>query len=158
MKKWKVEESNYMIVLNVLDILVPSTWQGFPQSKGWKLSLLWKITCIRISLPSPYHRKQTRRIINERGVLCLSWTGCLAQTVGKDAGCRSVLLAELRWAKQHKRRNALAKAKPPDKIQGLCHESLYTFGCLFNVIFCNRDEEKQGKIEKKLRWNNLMWL
>lgn len=35
-----------------------------------------------------YHRKQTRRIINERGVLCLSWTGCLAQMVGKDAGCR----------------------------------------------------------------------
>ncbi len=117
-----------------------------------------KITCICISLPSLYHRKQTRRIINERGVLCLSWTGCLAQTVGKDAGCRFVLEAELRWAKQHNRRNALPKAKPRDKIQGLCHEFLYTFGCLLSYILSS-EGGKTGRNRKKIRrWNNLMWL
>lgn len=118
------------------------------QSQGWKVSLLWKIACIRISLPSPYHRKQTRRIINERGVLCLSWMGCLAQMVGKDAGCRFVLRAELRWAEQHNWRNALPKAKPRDKIQGLFHEFLYTVGCLLSDILSSGGG-KTGRNRKK---------
>lgn len=144
--------SSHTIVLNVLDILVPSAWQCFQllnHSWGWKLSLLWKITCICISLPSLYHRKQTRRIINERGVLCLSWTGCLAQTVGKDAGCRFVLGGKLSWGEQqHNRRNALPKAKPRDKIQGLCHEFLYTSGRLLSDVLSSAGG-KTGRNRKK---------
>ncbi len=48
--------SSQTIVLNDLDILVPSARQCFQllnHTQGWKLSLLWKITCICISLPIP---------------------------------------------------------------------------------------------------------
>lgn len=144
--------SSHTIVLNVLDILVPSAWQCFQllnHSWGWKLSLLWKITCICISLPSLYHRKQTRRIINERGVLCLSWTGCLAQTVGKDAGCRFVLGGKLSWGEQSSTTGEMLYLKPNHEIRykGFAMNFYIPLGVCW-VMFCLQQEEKQDGIEK----------
>lgn len=56
--------------------------------------------------------------------------------------------AELRWAKQHNRRNALPKAKPRDKIQGLCHEFLYTSGRLLSDVLSSAGG-KTGRNRKK---------